>query len=49
MTRSPEKTKLVLVDAPVTEPMKTHVHGFGLLGLYVTVDDTLSSTIGVGA
>ena len=34
-----------MVDALVMEPVKMHVHGFGELRLYRTVDDTLSSTV----
>ena len=43
----PEETELVMVATLVMEPVKMHVHGFGALRLYTTVDDTLSSTVGL--
>ena len=45
VSRLPEEVELVMVDAAVMEPVETHVHGFGLFGLDMTVDDVFRSAV----
>ena len=41
----PVKSKLFLVDAAISQPMETHIHGFGTFWLYPFVDDAFGSGI----
>jgi hypothetical protein len=36
---APVKSKLFLADAAISQPMKTHIHGFGTFWLHSFVDD----------
>ena len=39
------KSKLMLVDTAVSKQVESHVHGFGMFGLDMTVDDALGSAV----
>jgi len=36
---APVKSKLFLADAAISQPNKTHIHGFGSFWLHLFVDD----------
>ena len=44
-TRSPEKSKLILIDPPVSQPMESHVHSFCVFWLPFDVDDAFDGRI----
>ena len=44
-TRVPEKSELFLVDRAVSQPVESHVHGFGSLRLNSGIDDRLGGRI----
>ena len=44
-TRSLEKSKFILMEPPVSQPMELHVHSFFVFWLHFAVDDAFGSRI----